>query len=843
MFRAYSGTLPAGISADTQYYVKTVTGGNAITLATTRGGATVNITGTGSVGGIFKIFSDRDDLSYISHSDSSATKSSVQLLTFITAAAYYSHNEDMMLDATKVTLGHTDLVSTTKIFDIFDTAILSGMYVKQSSIGHNTFRFADYVVTNDTPIYTITTNWVHSSDGASPDSINYYFSFQRFHKDHPGANNLTDAQKETYRLTDAMNFQAAYEDDEVLLNLINELRTKFNLHDASSFGHGSIEYHQVPEANGFGAIDSFSYVYAFVYTYTYTNAQDITFKDISRPDYKTYVTDTAVGSENTVNISGIPSLGSGSASDPTHHDTSTIKVEIYRTTAGGKNYFKVGEVTNGTTTFVDNVSDDDLTAKEALYIEGGVVENELPPFAKTMHIMENTAYYGNGIKDSITYPNRVWQSVPGTPGSVPGFFYIDLDTDVTWVSSCRTRPIAATATSVYRLEGAFDSFGRGAIDREKISDTGSLCPEAAVQAEDGLFYFGVDGIYFTDGFKTTCVNQDWTDTYVGLTNTQAKRNKIQGVYDEVNKYVYWAIDANNTGENDSILILDLKWGISSASTFLTWSNGTYFRPTAICYFSNQLLRGDTRGYVFKHSPSYTSDPRIDTSAAPSTWGRVAITYDYISTATDFGLPRARKFIPSAEIFFANEGNLSAQLYSINDNMGVAYQKALKPIRYRGEYTGIIKEERMMPAGGLRCSYKQIRLTNATVIITNSDTLGAASVNRSLGLVTLDSAVTEDWPTDALDWYIYFEKKNVTDNNAANNVSDNYNTGYLVTVRTADTLTVSDPTPSLPQGSVKWILKGVPKDEVMELQEFSVNAQVMDGDMLNAYSSGGTGANA
>lgn len=44
---AYSGTLPAGISAGTVYWVKTVTG-NDITISTTQGGGTLDITAAGS---------------------------------------------------------------------------------------------------------------------------------------------------------------------------------------------------------------------------------------------------------------------------------------------------------------------------------------------------------------------------------------------------------------------------------------------------------------------------------------------------------------------------------------------------------------------------------------------------------------------------------------------------------------------------------------------------------------------------------------------------------------------------------------------------------------------------
>lgn len=47
-FTNSGGALPAGLSANTVYYVKTVVSGNVITLSATRGGATLDITGAGT---------------------------------------------------------------------------------------------------------------------------------------------------------------------------------------------------------------------------------------------------------------------------------------------------------------------------------------------------------------------------------------------------------------------------------------------------------------------------------------------------------------------------------------------------------------------------------------------------------------------------------------------------------------------------------------------------------------------------------------------------------------------------------------------------------------------------
>lgn len=607
--------------------------------------------------------------------------------------------------------------------------------------------------------------------------------------------------------------------------ILNELVSKYNHHQADQVPHQNDAAYTNLDPLRAGDFEFGAYLYAFHYEVSYF-VGSVEYIDQGPTLVKSFPLLPSLDMQEAV-IAGIPVFTNAATQN---YPTATMRVRIARTTDGGTEFYYVGSVVNGTTTFTDRTTDARLVTGEQLYTAGGVVDNDPPPMCKTLHIVDNVGYYGNCIADGEAFPNRVYQSIANDPDSVPADFFDDLEEPVTIVTSAASRPIAICTTKTYRLDGGFDEQGRGALTHEKISDVGSECPQSAVQAEGGVFFAGNDGFYFCDGFQVKPISTDWPTTFKAWTSTEAKRNHIQGTFDEKERKIYWTVQTDDaSGDCDSVLVLDLRYGVREDSSFSTWSNSTYFRPTSILFFGGNLLRGDTRGYTFKHASGVKADPRINTSQNPSLWGKKAIIYNFISNASSFGQPKLLKFIPTMEVVVKNNGNLSLQPKSINNDKGESAAVNLRAVRFRGQYTGLIREEFTFPAGSLRSSYKQIQLTNATVIVTNSDTLGNASVNNVAKTVTLDSAVTQDWPADALDWLIYF-------------ASDNYVTGYTVTARTDDTLTFSDAGNTSPSGSVKWVLKGVPKDETFELIAYNLNLQIPSGDNLKANQTSEAGAN-
>lgn len=589
-----------------------------------------------------------------------------------------------------------------------------------------------------------------------------------------------------------------------------------------------------------GAVGTRSYVYAFHYEYTYM-VGDQEFQDVG-PVTLFQLTLSGDPSAFPNSVSAIPVL---SNTGGFNYDTASVKVFIYRTIDSGQSLYKIGEVTNGTTTFNDNVSDDNAQLGLPLYTDDGTVEFDPPPLCKYLHVVNNTGYYVN-IKDgSQIFPYRVRQSIPGDPDSAPVDFYVDVEDEGTGVSSVKSIPIIFCKKYIYRIENAFDQFGRGLMNPVRISDTvGCVSNLSVVQAENYVFWAGNDGFYASDGYQILKLSDHLNDTYQTLLAQQTNTEYIYGKYDEKSRRIYWAIQKDLSSEdNDSLITLDLRWGIKERACFNTWS-GNSFMPSSLEFFQGNLWRGDSRGYTFTHNEAYLTDPKVNTLAAASTWSTETIIWTYQSTNISFGDDMFRKMPTRVLLMAKNSGNTTIQISAINDD-GKSTRN-LKPIRWRRNFVwgdenfvwgdpdciwagvGLIEQWRRFPAKGLRLSYLSLVITNAYGVIVNSDTLGSGTFDNTLNTVTLSSPSV--WPSASVDYYISTEV-------------DNYEKQYLVTARTSDTvLTLDDTDDTLPTGSAKWLLSGYQKGEVLSLQSYNVFWQPVS-QTQNTYEVGQDGANA
>jgi hypothetical protein len=391
-------------------------------------------------------------------------------------------------------------------------------------------------------------------------------------------------------------------------------------------------------------------------------------------------------------------------------------------------------------------------------------------------------------------------------------------------------PILLCDRGVYRVDGIFDELGRGGMTYQKISDTAScVSSQSVVQTLDGVFWVGKDGVYFTDGFRVIRISEELQTTHAVLVSG-AKASKIVGAYDPDKRLIHWTVSRQEGGlENDSLLSLHLLFGIRPHSTFTTSSGGDSFKPTSLGFFQSQLIRGDSRGYVLRHLDSVLTDPEISLITATSQWTTRAVVFNYESAAFNFGTAYVRKFVPKMTIACRNVSNLSLQIKSNNDDRRLLSD--LTPIRFRGNiywqdplvrwgdpnlvwnYDGVIEQGRKFPAGGLRCNWKQIGLTNAKVVTLNSDAVGLVTVNSASKTVTLDSGAGMDWPNDCVGFFLAFE-------------SDGYTREYLISGRTPTTVTVVDAFGSLPESAKKWVLRGIPKNEALDLISYTVHYALM-----------------
>lgn len=572
--------------------------------------------------------------------------------------------------------------------------------------------------------------------------------------------------------------------------------------------------------------NAYIYKVTFQRDYIVDQTDQLEFNDEGPTQTIEYLNCIAQNGTTTITLNSLPVLTNAGAYGHNFDLTNTVK-RIYRTTLNGTVFYLVAEIANGTTTLADTTTDEDLQTAEQLYTNGGVLDNDQPPPSKYIHIVDGRALYGNVKQGTQIVRNRVLHSFRDDPDSVPEGNFVDVDAEVMGLSSVASVGLIFTTGPIYRVDTYFNDLGQGAFSVQKISDyAGCLSHWSVVQCEGGVAWAGKDGFYFTKGFDAQKISKNLDMSYKDDFADIADPKKIQGTYDEISKRVYWSTPSG------IMYVLDLNFGIKDESVFTTLSSaydstgsGLNLRPHALTVFNKKITWGDERGYTFVFDESETSDIIVKTSTAPSTWDTQPILWNYESCQLDLGTKFVRKWVPRINVMCENVTNLSLQITSIND----ASKKTadLAPIRYRGNmywgddiywgddsvrwnWEGVIDDWRRFPAGHLRCSLKQVKFTNATVLIARSGIVGDCTVNNTLNTATLNSPSTEDWPINCVGNYIYFDY-------------DGYAQGYKIITRTADTLTLDDPNNNLPSGIREWEIRGIPKDEHFKLIGYVIHS--------------------
>lgn len=575
-----------------------------------------------------------------------------------------------------------------------------------------------------------------------------------------------------------------------------------------------------------GAAGANNYIYAFLYYYTYV-VEGVTFEDYGATTLVS-LANAAAPDSNTVAITGIPVITNGTSDN---YDTTVIKVKIYRTENNLTTLKYIGEVTNGTTTYNDSASDSSITNNTLIYTTGDVVDNDPPPPAKFIHIAKDIAAYGYVKESGVEIPNKVRFSIQGDPDSCPEAFFLEFPQDIMGISSYQGTFLIFCESSIYRCEGGFDEQGNGGFQTLKISDTvGTVSNDSIVQTDMGIFFCARQGFYYCNGYSVKKISDNLDVTYPPLIAVTSQGKNIVGAYDKIENRVWWTTQRETAStDNDSCFVLDLNFPLEPNATFTTVSNGSYFKPTFIVFKDTYMYRADTRGYILIHNEDYKTDAAIDQTVLAANWATAPIIHDYISCAFDFGSPFVRKWVSKILCTFANDSNLSVQVYSINDDGKSTLQ--LSPITYDGNIVwgdpnvlwgdpniewnqrGLIEEKRFFPATGLRCNYKQVRITNAYHTVLKSDNICTATISASALTVTLTNA-SYSWPSDIVGYYLSF--------------STTYTAQFQVISRDSATqVTVSDPLGQIPaSGTYSWLLKGYRKNEVMHVLSYVIHFKPM-----------------
>jgi hypothetical protein len=608
-----------------------------------------------------------------------------------------------------------------------------------------------------------------------------------------------------------------------------------------------------------------SYLYAFVWKHTYTSGAR-TFIDRSAPFFHPTAR-TFIASSISCTVGALTNSGGENYYAQAAGANESMVLEVYRTTNAGSIFYLAGSADYLSPTVVtDGVTDANLVLNQTLYTTSGVVARDELPICKFFHITDRGIGICAYIKDgNDILKNRVGQSIPGVPGCRPGTFFDDADDEITGVSSHKGVPIIFGVNNIYRGEGQIEATGQGQFRLKNIIDgVGCINHNSIIQTFAGVFFAGQSGFYWTDGFNVKKISDEINTTFTTAYSTAARKRACVAAFDEADLKVFWTF--TDTSTSDGIFVFHLRFGIKERGVFTTWGGQTNtvptetgmwpttvpttitqnFRAKCLLYTNGALYRGDDRGYTFVFSSATKTDPRVVTSDNVSAWGKTYIFYDWRSILIDYGTSLIRKWTTSVMAVFRNRGDISVSAQTDRDQEGQF--KICREMKVRSTVTwgedgilwgdpvlwasesALFLENRRFPARKLRCTYRQMRMTNAFTVIQKSDSMGLATF-ATTGPTRTVELLTGSWPVDVLDYYISHEV-------------DGYEDKFLVTARSATTLTVSDPNARFPaNGNYKWELKGYAKGHVIDVQAVSLPYMLLTDESQTQYRSGTEAGNA
>ena len=573
--------------------------------------------------------------------------------------------------------------------------------------------------------------------------------------------------------------------------------------------------------------------------------------------YPTYYTAAGTTALYGTTLSNLPVLVNDAT---TEYALSNVMLNIYRTTNGGTTYYLLAQVPNGTTTYLDTVSDNlanpggtALTAGAPIYTSGGTVGYDQPPQCKYTHVLNGTVYWGAITDTGQYFPNRIRQSVPGNPDAAPATFFDDLDDALNGISSTHNNLLAFCKNSVYRMAGGFNGQGQGALTHQNISDTlGCLNAKSIVRTELGVFFAGNDGFYYTDGFQLINITLELKKIYATLTFSDSQKRSIYGAYDKLTRRVNWAMKQSpNDTDNSVLYTFYLDYGVKPSGTFTLIQNGSNFRPSSLVFQQGMMYYAHEKGYILKGDPNNKFDALVDTTKAPTAWINSVVPYNFTTVAVDLGTTFQRKWITKLHLVGQNLGNMAIQASVIRDvNQYGQNAMPLAAINYVGNITwntpiivwgdatqvwktdGKMDVWRRFPQGSLRSDFVQIQLTPASLPVYASSAgypFGANavvdSVAKTATIQTPTGYTSIVWPGDVVGYSATFQ-------------IDGYVNQFKITAvdGTGKILTLADPSNLMVTNAlgVPWQIMGVKKEQRFNLISMVIHFAYL-GDKNQAYS--------
>ena len=442
---------------------------------------------------------------------------------------------------------------------------------------------------------------------------------------------------------------------------------------------------QLPKPR-FGAVTnstgSNSYVYKIGVSYDYhalINGEVVQFTDLSSYDIlelknrddpgSTTVTISYFTFDNNNEITQLPGNLEYSEffGDTELWDIAGLNLYLCRNTNGGSVFYQLEpyefdnkDGSNGGAgnygAYSDSVSDANLVERPLCYDEGGgLMYDVMPNGPRFITIVDGKAWYANHQALS----SRYYQAFDGNPAHTDLLVFGESDEPITGISNFSYKPIVFTENLCQRIEGSKDETNAGRIVPRLISDTmGCLQHRSIVKTEYGVFYWSKSGICHTDGIRARIISDHLRDSYQGWANNELSDRFIFGVYNSTEQKIYWKFF--NSDGRSSILVLDLRYGISSQSSFTIWvldniAPQAPIGPLAIDPESNKTLLA-IGSNILEFDETRTTDV-IPSNDPVSEWLQAPIKYEFRTCAWDMGNPIVRKSSEHLLINFKDDANL------------------------------------------------------------------------------------------------------------------------------------------------------------------------------------------
>lgn len=548
------------------------------------------------------------------------------------------------------------------------------------------------------------------------------------------------------------------------------------------------------------------------------------------------------------------------------YDTASTKIEVYRSTTEGSEQFLVGELPNTAPAgFYDAIQDEDLVFKLPAYWNGGVLYNDRPPECRFIASVASAMWYGNIIDVTAgeTEEHVVVQSKLGDHDSVPAGNRLEFDDAVTGIGGHDNIPIVGTLNGVYRVEGVFDDLGVSSARHVRFSkDTGIVSHHSIVRTDLGMFFAGTDGFYWTDGYRVRNVSPGLNATYLRFVNGN---RPVFGAYQKTAKRVIWTVDFTEEGSTtwrSGAFVLDLNFNFMEGSgmtgPFLSqdptkaaslqvqdyWGQVTCTDEGNLYMSPRQRTSGTATNWLFALTPFDVFRSGDFVKGSTTEWRTVPVTCSLKSISTNFGEPRAKKWVTgiktshrvSKEFLgkrtnsyvtyssYACEPSMATQIVSNNDNgRRIHRMKSIYDLTAEtdvidpnfsnetlpavGFYQGGSQEYKWnFPAKGLRCNYKQVEIASGLAVFAKSQDAGTGTLNQGAGTLLVASAPFVGSNTE-YGYFVYLS-------------NDSYVTAYPVISSSTTTLVLGGSLPA--NGTYGWVLKGIPKGMLWNLNNFELN---------------------